>query len=97
MLDTLAADVELGVTITEQNAEHHRGIAVAGGVDDGHTEFDSAHDRVGTAATDLGSASTAARGPSELTDTHSEHEYSPPYVPSGREPSIGLVAAVRGG
>lgn len=42
-----AAPRTLPLAVIEQSAEHHRGIAVDGGVGDRHPELDGAHDRVG--------------------------------------------------
>ena len=47
-VDTLGATPwTLPRPVVEQGAEHHRGIAVDGGIGDRHTEFDGPHDRVG--------------------------------------------------
>ena len=47
-VDTLATTLwTLAPAVVNQIAEHHRDIAIDGGVGDRHTELDSSHDRVG--------------------------------------------------
>jgi len=47
-VDTLATALRaVAATVVEQIAEHHRGIAIDGGVGDRHPQLDRPHDRVG--------------------------------------------------
>jgi hypothetical protein len=56
-VDTLTtAAWTVAAAVVEQVAEHHRDIAVDSGVSDRHTEFNSAHDRVGNNSSGQGRA-----------------------------------------
>jgi hypothetical protein len=68
-VDTLTtAAWTVAAAVVEQVAEHHRDIAVDSGVSDRHTEFNSAHDRVGNNSSGQGRR-LGHRAPRQVGDT----------------------------